>query len=386
MINPAIAWSEMRRRYKLIICALMLGAAAVRAEDCARLQEFDEIAQTVTERFYDRTFRGLDWSSTVARYRSSVACDFKERELAAVLNSLLAELKASHTAVYTQDQLDYWALQSIFAFDLEKYQVPFVGIWPVQVAGEWVAKYVLDHSPAAEAGVSPGDKLIRLDGRPFEPLGFKTDADSILVFSPAPGVERAVRIRAINQSVSAALLEATRKSERVIRVGTRSVGYVHLWSGTHPLFLESLDAALDRFAARGVDAILLDLRGGFGGASLEYIEYLQSDPRLERVRKYALIDDGVRSGKEWVAGTLKNERSATLVGSRTAGAFLAASPFGFADDKYLLYLAVSSFDAPGIGPIEGIGVEPDVPVAPCRSYCAGRDPQLEAALKLIDES
>ena len=29
-------------------------------------------------------------------------------------------------------------------------------------------------------------------------------------------------------------------------------------------------------------------------------------------------------------------------------------------------------------------VEPDVPVPPCRTYCAGRDPQLEKALELIE--
>jgi hypothetical protein len=30
-------------------------------------------------------------------------------------------------------------------------------------------------------------------------------------------------------------------------------------------------------------------------------------------------------------------------------------------------------------------VEPDVPVPPCRTYCAGRDPQLDKALELIED-
>ena len=33
--------------------------------------------------------------------------------------------------------------------------------------------------------------------------------------------------------------------------------------------------------------------------------------------------------------------------------------------------------------IEGVGVQPDVRVAPCRMRCAGRDPQLEKALELL---
>jgi carboxyl-terminal processing protease len=276
-------------------------------------------------------------------------------------------------------------MQSIFSRDLDQHQIAFAGLWPVQVSGEWMAKYVLTDTPAAAAGVSPGDKLLRLDGRPFDPLAFKSDAESILVFSPAPGVERAVRIKAVKQSIQRALLDATRSSERVMEVGKGKVGYVHLWSGTHPLFLESLNASLARFARQRVDAIVLDLRGGYGGSSLEYLAELRSNPELQRVRKYALIDDGVRSGKELLAGTLKRERIATLVGSRTAGAFLGGSPFRFAEDRYLLLVAVGAFVPPGIGPIEGVGIEPDVPVAPCKSYCAGHDPALDATLAMIAE-
>ena len=101
--------------------------------------------------------------------------------------------------------------------------------------------------------------------------------------------------------------------------------------------------------------------------------------------KYLLIDDGVRSGKEWVTALVKRDQVATVVGSRTAGAVLAASVYPFADDRYLLYLAVEPFAPEGTGVLEGIGVEPDIAVAPCREHCAGRDPQLEKVFELIGE-
>ena len=53
------------------------------------------------------------------------------------------------------------------------------------------------------------------------------------------------------------------------------------------------------------------------------------------------------------------------------------------DGKYFLYVAVGGGDAAGIGRIEGVGIQPDVAVAPCGSYCSNRDPQLEKALELI---
>jgi carboxyl-terminal processing protease len=374
--------------------ALALTASIpVHANDCTRLNEFDQMARTVTERFYDKSFRGHDWNATVARHRNAVDCARDERTLARVVNDLLKELKASHTAVYTADDLDYWAMQSIFSRDLDAHQIPFSGIWPAQAPplrsgqaeGEWYAKYVLPGTPAADAGISVGDRLIRLDGKPFEPLGFSDGGDSILVISPEVGSERAVRIRATKQSIQRAFLDATRRSERLIRVDTKKIGYFHLWSGTHPLFLESLNIALARFEAQQIDALILDLRGGFGGSSLEYLEKLKKTAYFADVEKFALIDDGARSGKELLAGSLRHEKIATLVGSTTAGAFLGGSPFRFADDKYLLMVAVGAFVPPGIGPIEGIGIAADVAVAPCRAYCRGQDPQLDAVIELIRE-
>jgi carboxyl-terminal processing protease len=195
-----------------------------------------------------------------------------------------------------------------------------------------------------------------------------------------------VRVRAISESTQLAFLRASIASEREIPVGTKRVGYFHLWAGTHSRFLDALNAALANFARSHVDAVIVDLRGGFGGAGLEYLENLKADKPLGRVPKYVLIDDGVRSGKEWVAASVRQQKIGTLVGSTTAGAFLggrANRPF---DGKYFLYVAWGAFVPEGIPPIEGIGVPPDVAVPACRVFCGGRDPQLEKALDLISQS
>jgi carboxyl-terminal processing protease len=299
------------------------------------------------------------------------------------MNRLLAELHASHTGLYTKDDLEYWAFQSIFSRGTEKYPVDFSGIWPIWREGAWYAKYVIPGTPAAVAGVHAGDLLVALDGEPFRTFGFSAQRPATLTISGDGRARRAVQVQAARGSMQHFLLEASRTSTSITEVDGRSVAYFHLWAGTHALFLESLNGALASFERTRVDALIVDLRGGFGGSGLEYLAKLKASPRLKGVPKFFLIDDGSRSGKEWVAATIKAERIGTLVGSRTAGAFLGGSPFRFADERYLLLLAVSTFTPPGIGPIEGIGVEPDVLVPPCRAYCAGRDPQLEKVLDLI---
>jgi C-terminal processing protease CtpA/Prc len=114
---------------------------------------------------------------------------------------------------------------------------------------------------------------------------------------------------------------------------------------------------------------------------VEYLAQLKRDPQLQRIPKYFITDDGARSGKELLAVTIKQQRLGTLVGSITAGAFLAGRAYSLFNDRYFLYVAV--FDPGNDPPIEGVGVVPDVVVPPCREFCGGVDPQLEKVFDLI---
>jgi carboxyl-terminal processing protease len=194
---------------------------------------------------------------------------------------------------------------------------------------------------------------------------------------------RDVRLTPVTASLQQFLLDASVQSRTLLDANGKQVGYFHLWSGTHPAFKDAFAAALRAFEQARVEVLLIDLRGGFGGAGPEYLDALQTSAWLRSRPTYVLVDDGVRSGKEWIASLLKQQPQVTMVGSRTAGAFLGGAPFVFAKGNYVMLLAVRAFQPPGIEPIEGIGVEPDVQVAPCRQYCANRDPQLEHALELI---
>ena len=361
----------------------LAGRAAATEQPCQARTEFDTITAAVSEHFYDHTFRGLDWPKRVSTARKKVGCKDDTRAVASKINTLLSELHTSHTGVYTQQDLDYWALQSVFSQGVDQFPVAFSGIWPIRLKGHWYAKYVLPGSSAFDSGVQPGDELVSIDGKPFQPLGFSASIASRLVFSRDGRAKQSVAIQARAQGMQQFFLDAAQTSAHTLSIGTRTTGYFHLWAGTNALFLKNLNDALAEFEKQKVDALILDLRGGFGGAGLEYLANLKQSEHLRQVPKYFLIDDGVRSGKEWVAGTVRVEKLGTLVGSTTAGMFMGGSPFRFFDNRYLLYLAVGTFEPPGIGKIEGIGVPPDVAVAPCRRYCGGKDPQLDRAVDLI---
>lgn len=366
------------------LLSLLLSASitpAVAADGCRAQSEYDEITAAVTKQFYDKTFRGLDWPARVAEYRKLVRCSDDEAKVAVQVNRLLAELHASHTALYTKADMDYWALNSMFAAGNDSYPVEFAGVWPQQRNGRWYAKYVFEDSPAARAGLVQGDELLKLNGQAFAPLAFTGQSDA-LTFSRGGKAARSVSVQAIHQSIIQGFITSSAASRQVLNAGGKRVGYFHLWTA-RDVILQSLKDSLGAFEQERVDAVIIDLRGGYGGTSPDYLEPVRTNAYLESIPKYFLIDDGVRSGKEMLAAMIKRDKIGTLVGSRTAGMYLGAAPIRLVNGRYFLLLAVQSGVLPNLPPIEGVGVEPDLAVAACRARCAAPDTELIKALALI---
>ncbi|MEW6284228.1 MAG: S41 family peptidase, partial [Candidatus Eremiobacterota bacterium] len=189
-------------------------------------------------------------------------------------------------------------------------------------------------------------------------------------------------------------LEAMRRSARVEVVDGVRVAYVRLWSYASDDYQEILaELVADRFAS--AEALVLDLRGGWGGASPEYlnlynrkvpiIDFVGRNGRPERLdsqwRKplVVLMDETSRSGKEILAFGVRRYGLGQLVGARTAGAVVFGRAY-LLDSGNLLYLAVGDCRVDGQR-LEGVGVEPDLPVEWDLPYSAGRDPQRKAALE-----
>ena len=371
----------------------LIGGAAASAQPCLPVQEYDEILAVVTENFFDQTFNGLDWETQVATHRREVDCEDGPEQLASVVNSLLEKLDASHTALYTKSEQHYWGLNSFFwrsgAYsrgDLgDAYQLHYSGIWAEFIDGTWFAQFVLDDSSAENAGVLPGDELIAINGSDFHPLGFSA-GNNVLTVSSDGVSTRDVRLSTAFQSIALGLENASQASSRILTADGRRVGYFHVWAGGAAI-REIMERALGDFESAEVDALIMDLRGGYGGMGEDYLDKLRESARLRAIPKYFLIDDSLRSGKELLAGAIKRDGIGTLVGATTAGQFLGGRRFSVAEDNYFLYVAIGNGrpppSIPGIGQIEGNGISADIDVARCRMYCAGSDPIFEKALDLI---
>lgn len=370
---------------------LLLSSGSVLAQgaaddSCQPLTDTSVILSVVTEQFYDRRFNGLNWGQEVANTVESVACDDSPAAVAARINQLLARLEASHTAVYSQQDLDYWGLNSLFYFDgLDGYTLPFPGVWATRHDSGWFASYVLNGSAAEQAGIRAGDELVSLNGEAFSPTAFVA-GDNQLEISSDGNNTLTITVSAPVQSVMNAFVEASATSAQTLTVGSndseKTVGYYRIWAARDQI-QRDFQSALERFTLDEVDALIVDLRGGLGGTSEEYLAPVRFMQVQRPVPVYFLIDDTVRSGKELLASVVRRDQLGTLVGATTAGYYLAGRMNRVLDDRYFLYVAVSEFPTPGTGEIEGVGVAPDVEVTPCREHCGGQDLILERALQLI---
>jgi carboxyl-terminal processing protease len=375
------------------------------------LQVFDRVCDLVESEFFDPDLRGVDWEGMRREKRSLAAGCEDVRELAPLLDPMLAALGTSHTRFLTADQIAYHDLTAIFGLGGVSPQrfpdgtVTYVGVGVLgrPTAGGYLVEGVLHGGPAAQSGLLTGDVVVSVDGAPFDELGsFAGRADTDVTLQIRRAARDPLRDVTLRPAVIAPLellLSASEASMEVVPVAGQAVAYARLWSYADPRVHEALVDALTAGPLSEADALVLDLRGGWGGADPSYLDLFHDRvPRLEFLARdgevstidsrwrrpvVLLVDRTTRSGKELLAHAFRRHAIGPVVGERTAGAATGGRAYAVGPDA-LLYLAVLDVRVDGER-LEGVGVEPDVAVPFELRFSAGADPRRERALALAAE-
>jgi len=382
-----------------------------------QLAAFDRVWELVRDHFYDPRLHGLDWEAMRARFRPEAGAARSREDAAAVVNTMLSMLGASHTRYYTTDEPAYYQLADIFSGALEEQglrrlfpggEVSYPGIGVFAESddqGRTFITGVIEGAPAHEAGLLLGDEILSADERPFRAVGsFRGKIGSPITLAVRRAAGEApisARVVAAELHPNAMFLHGLEASARVVAAGNGArIGYVHVWSYAGRRYQAALENLIAEGALSDADALVWDLRGGWGGAQPQYLDLFNAraptmqvtardgrtgtvDPKW-RKPVAMLINGGTRSGKEVLAYGFREYRLGELVGTRTEGAVLAATAFLIGDDGLLL-LAVEDVRVDGKR-LEGVGVEPTVAVAFDPRYAAGKDPQLERAVQILSRS
>ena len=321
------------------------------------------------------------WDEAKATARATVGRmtdGMGDAALVATANALLGSLGTSHTQLFSAEEQAFWAYRGIFGRSLDEPAMPHIGAWFMREGGRWRVTEVYEGSAAERAGLRRGDEMISADGGPFTPVrAFAGRAAATLTWrSGADEPPRYALVPVASDGVQRMMLRAMAGSGHIIARGCARIAYVALPAGTHPVFLDVLTTAARRFATTS-SAMVLDLRGGFGGADPAYAAPFIGPDAIYRKPMAVLIDAGTRSGKEWLAFLFKESSRAPLIGTRTAGAFLPGKTFAIGS-RHLLMLAVADVGSSGIE-LEGRGVLPDIAID-WPLGARGEDPQFETAV------
>ncbi len=198
---------------------------------------------------------------------------------------------------------------------------------------------VFDGSPAAKAGVVPGDVIEAVNGQAVAQIGY-TAARAKLYGDEGGSVS--LTVKRGEQSVALELSFAAIRVETLsYSMLENSVGYVRIYS-VNALTEGEFKAAVDALCAQGAKAMVYDLRNNTGGSFdvvTRMLDYLVSDRPLART--YASKDDVTvvnstpehsvslpsavivnsitASSAELFAASLRDNAGALVVGEKTAG-------------------------------------------------------------------
>jgi carboxyl-terminal processing protease len=315
--------------------------------------------------------------AAAARIEQSAAEPVNQSELErAAVEGMLKSLGDRWSSYY--DPSEYASFQ-----DALEGRYSGVGLWVRPSRHGIVVASVQSNSPAEDAGISPGDVIVAVDGTPTS----TTSVGDVVQRLRGP-TGSAVRITVLR--------DGSPTEVTVVRsvLDASDVTVEHLAGGVMRIDIRTFSRGVGRTVrtamsgdpAAHAGGVILDLRGNPGGLLDEAVEVASAfldggavvsyeqrdapDHTLYAVGNgdtetplVVLVDGGTASAAEVVAAALQDRSRAVIVGSRTYGKGSVQEPSVLPDGSAIEF-TIGRYITPAGRIIDGRGIEPDVLVDP----------------------
>jgi len=336
----------------------------------------DEAWQIVNRDFVDPKFNKVDWEATRQELLSP---NYSSRQEAyQALRKALEKLNDPYTRF--MDPKQYEALTSQTSGELMG-----VGMKLEQDEKNQTIIVVepMEGAPAIKAGVQAGDQILAIDGKSTKGM---TVADAAQLIRGNEGTKVTLKINRpgknqFDLTLTRARIEVPAVRYSLKKEGKTLVGYIRLQEFSAHAG-EQMQKAIQKLNEEKVNAFVLDLRGNPGGllrvsvdiarmwmdtgAIVRTVDRQGGSEEMRNNRTAitdkplaVLVDDNSASASEILAGALKDNKRATVMGTQTFGKALVQSVHSLSDGSGLA-VTIAHYYTPSGTDISHKGVTPDI--------------------------
>lgn len=270
----------------------------------------------------------------------------------------------------------------------------------------------IEGTPGYEAGIQPGDKIIRVNGIDFTG---ETLNEAVKEMRGELGTEVTVTILRINGDGEREIFDLTLARAEINEQTVSSefleegVGYIRIFQFMEQT-AEDFKLAYNELKAQGATAILIDLRynpGGLLDSAVEIADFLLGEQMITYTKTKAgeveefysdvrkadlpfafLSNGGSASASEVLMGACQDTEKALVIGEQSFGKGIVQEIIPLNDGSGIT-LTIAEYFTPDNKNIHGIGIAPDIEVATPEDF--GRidpkeregDPQLTEGIRQL---
>lgn len=338
----------------------------------------------------------------------------EERYIEGADATVLEDAAANAMVAATGDRWSYYIPASEYETYQENMANAYVGVGITILSSEEVEGFqimsVTPGGPAEEAGVQVDDLLIGVDGEDVR------QSDASQVRNLVRGEEGTdVVLTVLREETELELTVQRRHMETPVATYTmleNQVGLVTIENFDSRCSEETI-AAIEALREQGAEKLIFDVRnnpGGFADELVKVLDYLLPEGDLFRTERYdgyedvdvsdenfldmpmaVLVNGDSYSAAEFFAAALQEYEAAIVVGEHTSGKGHFQTTYQL-NDGSAVALSIGRYYTPKGVCLEGVGIEPDVPVTVDEDTAMEiyfdslpweEDPQIQAALDAL---
>ena len=325
--------------------------------------------------------------------------------LESTVKGYVAGLEDEYSEYFTKEELEEYKSNNIEGAYVG------IGVYIIQDVENNAIRVIapISESPAEEAGIRPGDYIVKIDG---EEVNGEDIEEASNKMKGEEGSKVKLQILRGEETID---LEVERKNVKVNHVESEiyedKIGYLKIASFDENCSVE-FEAKLEELQSKNIESLIIDLRNNGGGIVDEALAiadlFTDKDATLlitkdkegnEEVRKsktdkkvdlpvIVLTNENTASASELLVGVLKDYNIATSVGTVTFGKGVIQELLTLPDESGLK-ITTNEYYTPNGNKINKIGIEPDEKVELPDEYKnvlnvpKDKDTQLNKAIELL---